>query len=156
VYFPPGVYCTTGLQIRVPDVSLIGCGAGNWLFGSQPNKGSTLKYIGAAHGTLIDISPVVPSGQFTWCNNIRDMNLDCNGGTDFGLFLGSVCNSEFANLNVLNAGTASGGAAIYIYAAATTAVGYSAHLNVRNVNVTLGAGAAGVVIDNALGTTPGL
>src|SRR5579862_4689310 len=47
VFFPPGVYAISGpVQIRSPDVTLQGSGAGNWLFGFQGNKGTTLLYTG--------------------------------------------------------------------------------------------------------------
>jgi hypothetical protein len=159
IHFPPGTYAVSGtININVPNVQMQGAGAGNWMYGYQPNRGTTLLYTGAT-GPLLAFSPPVPGGvpgmpnpQFLWGMAVRDMNLDCNGRANEGLLVSSVCNSEFANLNILTAQDNG----IYVATAPTTAAGYSERNNFRNINITLSAAGNGIGLDSVTGTTPGL
>jgi len=149
VFFPSGVYAISGpIKITAPDVTLRGSGAGNWMFGFQGNKGTTLLYTGANNvDAIIDISPVVPSGQFIWCVNVRDMNLDCANHMSNGIIAESLCNSEFANLNILQP-TGNG---LYLAAATTTSVGFTMRCNFRNINIAGTTATNGVLLDGQPG-----
>jgi hypothetical protein len=152
VYFPRGVYrITNTITITSPNVQLRGECAGNFVFGGKPFGGSTIRWAGSVGGTMVSVSPVVPSGQFIYAVGLRDMNIDCAYSASGGLLLGSLSNGFFENLNIIGCT----GAGIYSYTAATTDLGWGARCSFRNINIICAASGSGVVIDGLIGTTAG-